>query len=45
MITVEGSEIIRLSNLDDNHRIYFPVTNVAENGVRIFDTSGRFRDD
>lgn len=45
MITVEGSEIIRLSNLDDNHRIYFPVANVAENGVRIFDTSGRFRDD
>ena len=34
-LTVGDSEIIKLENLDDNHKLYFPETYVAENGVFI----------
>ena len=34
-LTANDSEVIRLENLDDSLRIYFPVPNVAQNGVFI----------
>lgn len=34
-VTVGDSNIIKLDNLDDNNRLYFPETYVAENGVFI----------
>lgn len=34
-LTVLGDEKIQLENLDDNNRIYFPETMVAENGIFI----------
>ena len=38
-LKVEDSEVIKLANLDDNNRIYFPVANVAENSVIIFNNN------
>ena len=35
--TNENKPLIQLSNLDDNNRIYFPETNVAQNGVFILE--------
>lgn len=34
-----SSDLIQLTDLDDNRRIYFPVANVAQNGVFISDGS------
>ena len=34
-LTANDSEIIRLENLDDSLRVYFPVPNVAQNGIFI----------
>ena len=34
-LIVGGKEVVQLSNLDDNNRIYFPELYVAENGVFI----------
>ena len=34
-LTVGDSNIIQLNNLDDNNRIYFPETRVAQNGIFI----------
>lgn len=35
-LTVNDSDVLHLSALDDNNRIYFNVENVAENGVYIY---------
>lgn len=40
-LTVLDSETITLENLDDNNRVYFPETMVAENGIFIKGGSGR----
>ena len=34
-LTIGDSELVGLENLDDNNRIYFPVSGVAQNGVFI----------
>lgn len=34
-LIVEDSDVIRLNNLDDRNRVYFPVSAVAQNGVFI----------
>ena len=34
-LTVNGIETITLDNIDDNNRLYFPVRQVAENGIFI----------
>ena len=33
--TVSGDKLITIENLDENNRLYFPDTNIAENGVFI----------
>ena len=39
-VTSESEKpLIQLNNLDDNNRVYFPETNVAENGVFILDST------
>ena len=35
-LTVGGGEIIQLTNLDDNNRIYLPETMIAQNGVFVY---------
>ena len=37
-LTIGDSDIVQLSNLDDNNRVYLPETMIAENGVFVFDT-------
>lgn len=34
-LTVSGSDVILLENLDDNNRLYFPTAYVAKNGVYV----------
>ena len=39
-LTISGNEnetLVQLANLDDNNRVYFPETNVAQNGIFIED--------
>ena len=38
-LMVNNSNILHLSSLDDDNRIYFSVENVAENGIRIYNSS------
>ena len=35
-LTVGGSEVIQLSDLDDNNRLYFPEPLIAQNGVFVY---------
>ena len=37
-LTVGDGEIIQLSNLDDNNRVYFPEPMVAQNGVFVYNS-------
>lgn len=39
-LTVNGNEVIRLNNLDYKNRIYFGLSNVAENGIFIYNNNG-----